>query len=118
MSGTGMSGKKTPLDYRIHMQIPQFGAQARARLLFDKAPATCQAIWDQLENPLELKATHGMWTGPEISMQIPAAEAIEALSQIPPENQTVFPQPGALVWVYLAARVLAGMPTPPWPGTS
>ncbi len=96
----------------IQISIPQLQVQARARLLTDKAPATCRAIWEQLSQPLELMGTHAMWTGPEISMQIPPDQAIASLAQIPAENQTVFPQPGALVWAYLPPRMYAGMPGP------
>jgi hypothetical protein len=96
----------------VQIVIPAFEVQVRARLLTDRAPATCQAIWEQLEEPLEIAGTHAMWTGPEISMQIPPEAAVPGLSRIPAENQTVFPQPGALVWAYLPPRVWAGMPGP------
>jgi len=96
----------------IQISIPKLQVQARAQLLEDRAPATCQAIWDQLSQPLEVVGTHAMWTGPEVSMQVPPDQAIADLAQIPPENQTVFPQPGALVWAYLPPRVFGGMPGP------
>lgn len=97
---------------RLQIVIPAFEVQARARLLTEEAPATCQAFWDQLEEPLELLGTHAMWTGPEVSMQIPPDRAIPSLSLIPPENQTVFPLPGSLVWAYLPPRVFGGRPDP------
>ena len=59
----------------LEISFPVEGAVAKAVLLEDKAPHTCQAIWDQLERPLEVDAKHAMWTGPEVSMQIARSPA-------------------------------------------
>lgn len=97
---------------QIRITILPEGVQATARLLEQQAPATSRALWKQLKNPLELKGTHAMWTGPEISLQIPAQQAISELSEIPPENLTIFPQPGWLVWAFMQRHAFGGRPEP------
>ncbi len=97
---------------KLRVSFPEEGLEAVAQLLEDEAPATCRAIWEQLEASLESEAVHAMWSGPEISFQIPAAQAHPALSQVPRENQTIYPPPGSLVWAHLPARVWGGNPQP------
>ena len=97
---------------RIIIEIPEKNSSAVASLLADKAPATCRAIWDLLAKPLEILGTHAMWTGPEISMQVAPERAGETLDKIPPENLTVFPQAGSLVWAHLPPHAFAGRPEP------
>lgn len=88
------------------------GPSATARLLSEQAPATTDAIWELLAEPLVVKGIHAMWTGPEISLQVPPERAHDALAHLPPENQTIFPQPGDLVWAYLPPYAFGGMPDP------
>lgn len=97
---------------RIVVEIPAKKAAATALLLQERAPATCQAIWDLLAEPLSIMGTHAMWTGPEISMQVPPDRAGAGLAAIPPENQTIFPQPGSLLWAYLPPHAFGGRPEP------
>lgn len=88
------------------------GPTAIARLLVEQAPATTDAIWHLLAEPLTMTGVHAMWTGPEISLQVPPDRAHEALAHLPPENQTVFPEAGDLVWAYLPPYAYGGMPDP------
>ena len=94
----------------IRFEFVESGISAAAALLEDKAPRTCAALWEQLAEPLELTGTHAMWTGPEVSMQIPPGLARAELSELPPENLTVFPQAGALLWAYMPAYAFGGHP--------
>ncbi|MEE8587674.1 MAG: DUF3830 family protein [Acidobacteriota bacterium] len=96
----------------IRFVFLESGISAAAALLEDKAPRTCAALWEQLAEPLELTGTHAMWTGPEVSMQIPPGLARTELSELPPENLTVFPQPGALLWACMPAYAFGGHPEP------
>lgn len=96
----------------IRITFVESGVGAAAQLLEEKAPRTCQELWEQLAEPLRLTGTHAMWTGPEVSMQIPPGLARTGLAKLPPENQTVFPQQGALLWAYMPAYALGGHPQP------
>ncbi|MFQ5741813.1 MAG: DUF3830 family protein [Acidobacteriota bacterium] len=95
---------------KIRITFTEAGVSADARLLDEKAPRTCAAIWSQLKQPLEVGGTHAMWTGPEVSLQVPPPIALPDLRLIPPENQTVFPAKGALLWCYQPAYAFAGLP--------
>ncbi|RKX77617.1 MAG: hypothetical protein DRP87_08655 [Spirochaetes bacterium] len=84
---------------RIKISFIDEKVEAVAVLLEDKAPETCKCIWNVLEKPFENYAVHAMWTGRELSLGIPAEKFPndEGLN-IPPENQTVIPIPGDLIW--------------------
>jgi len=61
-------------------------------LLDQEAPKTCDRIWQAL--PLKGKLMHGSVTGREVFL--PLFERLE----IPPENQTIYPIEGDLVYYY------------------
>jgi len=84
---------------RIKLTFLKENVSAVAELLFDLAPKTCRCIWELLKSPVEGQAIHAMWTGRELSFPIPAARFPndEGLA-VPPENQTVIPIPGDLIW--------------------
>jgi len=86
---------------------------AIAELLDEKAPQTTQCIWLLLEEPFEGFAVHAMWTGRELSLPIPSVKFPnnEGL-HVPPENQTVFPIPGDLVWNAYLPYQWQGNPQP------
>lgn len=94
----------------IIVRIPDLNVEARANLLIDKAPRTCDAIWNQLARPLEMLGTHAMWTGPEISMQVAEEDAVSDLLEIPDENQTIFPPAGSIAWAYMPPHAFGGRP--------
>ncbi|MHB8619232.1 MAG: DUF3830 family protein [Chloroflexota bacterium] len=75
-----------------------------AELLPDLAPATCREFLAAL--PLRLTGVHAMFTGREISLQLPNA------GPVPPENQTCFPLPGDLLWTSVPPYVWNGIPRP------
>ncbi len=84
---------------KIRLTFVEEGITAIAVLLDDKAPETAQLIWDILETPMENKAIHAMYTGRELSFGVPVERAEEArVFELPPENVTMFPLPGALIW--------------------
>ncbi len=85
---------------------------ATAVLLEDKAPATCNCIWNALEQrPAEAMGIHAMWTGREISVPFPGDlfPKDEGLS-LPPENQITIPLPGDIVWNAYAPYQWQGNP--------
>ncbi|MEG1548492.1 MAG: DUF3830 family protein [Clostridia bacterium] len=84
---------------RIKLSFVDENISAIAVLLEEKAPATCKMIWDTLKTPLENKAIHAMYTGRELSFGVPNDCMDEStIFDLPPENQTMFPLPGSLVW--------------------
>jgi hypothetical protein len=97
---------------RLQLSFPDEDVSAAAVLLDEQAPETCAAIWQQLVQPLEMTGTHAMWTGPEVSLQIPPDVALAKLARLPAENLTVFPQPGDLVWAYMPGHAFRGIPFP------
>jgi len=84
---------------KIRMTFVEEGISAGAVLLEDKAPQTAALIWSLLETPMENKAIHAMYTGRELSFGVPNERVDEStVFDIPPENVTMFPLPGSLIW--------------------
>ena len=84
---------------KIKLTFVEEGISAIAVLLEDKAPQTARMIWDLLETPMENDAIHAMFTGRELSFGVPNDQVDEStIFDLPPENQTMFPLPGSLIW--------------------
>lgn len=84
---------------RIEITFVDEKVTAVADLLWEQAPKTCECIWNLLETPVENLGIHAMWTGREISFPIPHARfSNDEGLHVPPENQTVIPIPGDLIW--------------------
>lgn len=100
-------------ERKIQISFVDEGVTAVALLLVDMAPKTCDCIWELLETPVEGLGIHAMWTGREISFPIPADRfpKDEGLS-VPPENQTVIPLPGDLIWNAYRPYEWQGNPKP------
>ena len=73
------------------IEIDLEGVVVTARLLDDKAPKACQAIWDML--PHEDMWTHGHWSGHMFHTNNHPKLNIEGR----PENQAIFYEPGTVV---------------------
>jgi len=69
-------------------------------LYLDHAPRTCEALWGALEEPVQWRATHAIFSGPEIMMGLPERVRNFDPASLPPENQTVLPDAGELLWFY------------------
>ncbi len=82
--------------------------ELHAQLDFELAPSTCAAITQALTTPVTLRVRHAMFTGPEMSMQLPASQHA-ALLEVPPEAAIIMPAEGQVLFTPLAARV--------WPGS-
>jgi len=74
-----------------HIEIELGGARFRARLLAERAPRTCEALWRAL--PLGGQATHGIWSGNMVHAV--DAAPIEAGAV---ENGVGFQYPGLVVY--------------------
>src|SRR5947209_5238226 len=101
------------LERLIEIEFPDDGLRARARLLDDLAPRTCAAVWDIAGAEPELRGVHAAFTGRELSIRIPVEIAERSGSiDCPPENQTLFPIPGDLVWAQLPPYAWTGVKEP------
>jgi hypothetical protein len=76
----------------ITVSIDKRGVRARARLLDDLAPGTCEAVWNAL--PLSASAYHAKYARNEIYGLFPAFAPTEPGM----ENPTVTPIPGDLMY--------------------
>jgi hypothetical protein len=95
---------------RLVLEFPDDGLTARARFLDKLAPSTCAAMRRLASLEPDLLAVHAAFTGRELSVRIPAelASRVDGLIT-PPENQTLFPIPGDLVWSHLPAYAWSGV---------
>ena len=100
------------LTRHIRIQEPDSGLNARVLLLDDKAPRSSEALWQIAGAGGAHEAIHAMWTGPEISCPIPAANlpAQIGLSDLSLENATSYPEEGDIVVVYAPANTWKGQP--------
>lgn len=101
------------MERRIEIAFVDEGVSAVASLLSNMAPRTCDCIWQLLATPVEGLGIHAMWTGREISFPIPPDRfpKDEGL-MVPPENQTVIPMPGDLIWNAYQPYQWQGNPKP------
>ncbi|MFJ3099962.1 DUF3830 family protein [Streptomyces sp. NPDC086835] len=79
-------------DRYLTVALSKRGVECTARLLFDKAPLTCAAVWAAL--PLAGDVYHAKYARNEIYALLPAFAAQEP----PLENPTVTPIPGDLCY--------------------
>lgn len=88
------------------------GLAARCLLLDEQAPRSCAFLWDLATRKARFEAMHAMWTGPEISIPMPAAllPGDVARSAIPEENATSYPAAGDVVLAYLPQGSAKGLP--------
>lgn len=82
--------------------------RVRAVLLDEHAPHTAGMIRTWLSEPRCTKAVQAMWTGPEISCQLALEDLSDAAraATIPPENATINPLAGELVFLRLPPNTL------------
>lgn len=88
------------------------GLSARCLLLEDKAPASSAFLRELAARKASFEAMHAMWTGPEISVPMPASllPADMPRPPIPEENATSYPGVGDIVLAYLPAGSAQGLP--------
>ena len=100
----------------VRFTEPKSGLSARCRLLADAAPQSCDFLRDLAGRRASFEAMHAIWTGPEISVPMPAASLPDGMAQpaIPPENATSYPGAGDIVLAYLAAGSTQGLPPGPF----
>ncbi len=96
----------------ITLNEAKSGLSAHCELLEKAAPASCAFLWELAERNAGFEAMHAIWTGPEISVPMPASTlpAGMATPAIPFENATSYPDAGDIVLAYLAAGSTKGLP--------
>ncbi|TGA90699.1 DUF3830 family protein [Streptomyces sp. MZ04] len=80
------------VDRHIEVSLDKRDVRCTAKLLDDRAPVTCQAVWDAL--PLGSDVYHAKYARNEIYALFPAFAAQEP----PLENPTITPIPGDLCY--------------------
>jgi hypothetical protein len=97
----------------LMLDFPDEGLTARAHFLDELAPSTCAAMRRLASLMPDLLAVHAAFTGRELSVRIPLELALRVDGPVtPPENQTLFPIPGDLVWSHLPAYAWSGVAEP------
>lgn len=96
----------------IRLVEPESGLSARCQLLYEVAPVSARFLWELAERQASFEALHAIWTGPEISVPMPAGVLPGTMERpvVPPENATSHPEAGDIVLAYLAAGSTKGLP--------
>jgi hypothetical protein len=88
---------------QLELELKRGGKSFTARMLWDDAPKTCQAVGSMLEHePITGLTYHSIYSGHEFYVYCPSAD-------VPLENHIVYPKPGQLVYYYLPSRTYASM---------
>ena len=88
------------MDRSLYIKFVEAGVDGIITLYWETAPKTCEALWGALEKPISVPASHAIFSGPEIMMGLPKENQTFDPLSLPPENQTVLPDPGELLWFY------------------
>ncbi|MBI4277414.1 MAG: DUF3830 family protein [Armatimonadetes bacterium] len=86
----------------VVVRFPKQGVQARARLLDDLAPTTCEAIWRHL--PLRGTSLHDIWSGRQVFLPLQPPLRVE------PENCSLYVVPGDLYYYERGPHLDRGRP--------
>jgi len=91
---------------------PKSGLRAKCELLDEQAPRSAEFLWQLGLQSFTCDAMHAIWTGPELSVPLPASILPETLASdlVPAENATSFPNAGEIVLASLAAGSKKGLP--------
>ncbi|MFA9557711.1 DUF3830 family protein [Evansella sp. AB-rgal1] len=95
------------------IEFPEEGKEFKVELLTEKAPKTCEAFWEAISEPVEVFGKHAMYTGKEVSVQLPPNDKNKGLLyNAAPENLTCFPLPGELLFTFMPEHAFGGIPVP------
>ncbi|MDA8291192.1 MAG: DUF3830 family protein [Actinomycetota bacterium] len=78
------------------------------------APVSSRTVWDALSSPATVLATHAMYAGPEIMLDLPEHARTFSPTDVPAENQQVIPAAGDVIWYYQAPNLMAGLADEVW----
>jgi Protein of unknown function (DUF3830) len=97
----------------LHFQF-EGGPSVIAELHESFAPLSSRTIWESLVQPVTMLATHAMFAGPEIMLNLPDEVRTFDAKQVPAENQQVIPAAGDVIWYYQAPNQMAGLNDEVW----
>jgi hypothetical protein len=97
----------------LHFQFDG-GPSVVAELQETFAPVSSRTIWDALVTPVSMLATHAMFAGPEIMLNLPDEARTFNGTQVPAENQQVIPAAGDVIWYYQGPNQMAGLNDEVW----
>ena len=86
----------------LTFHIVEEQVSAVAELLEDRAPRTCELVWERL--PIEGRLVHGMYSGPELFV------ILDGFPGVGPENQVSRPLPGDIGYFHQEAGLYASSP--------
>jgi hypothetical protein len=86
------------MDKMLSLEIPELDVSATIRMLTDRAPRTCAAIWEVLAEPVERRLIHTATTGPVVFFY--NFPALADAQHLPIENHTIYPRPGEILYFY------------------
>lgn len=97
---------------QIRFTEPHSKLSARCDLLDDKAPLSCEFLWQLAARRLTFEAMHAIWTGPELSCPLPASVLPPELAEniVPQENATSYPACGEIALASIASGTLKDLP--------
>jgi hypothetical protein len=101
-------------EQRLYLRFVEADVQGIISLYRNEAPRTCEAILGALAKPIRWPATHAMFSGPEIMMGLPEEARNFDPTALPPENQTIQPEAGELLWFYQPKNFFKIDPTEFW----
>lgn len=99
---------------QLYLKFVEANVEGIIDLYWDHAPKTCEALWGALAKPIPVKASHAMFSGPEIMMGLPEEARNFDPTALPPENQTIIPEVGELLWFYQPENFFKIDPTEFW----
>lgn len=99
---------------RIYLEFVESRTRGVLDLYEENAPVTCATMWKALEKPIRVTVFHAMFAGPEIMTGLPAAIQTFDPKAIPPENQTVTPGKGEMLWYYQGKNTMKGLTEELW----
>lgn len=95
------------MERKISLAIPDLGVDATIRMLTDRAPRTCAAIWDALAEPVERRLIHTTVTGSVVFFY--NFPALADAKDLPLENHTIYPKAGEILYFYQPWNGMKGL---------
>ncbi len=98
----------------LYLEFTKTKTRGVIHLYEENAPITCQTIWTALARPIRVTVFHAMFAGPEIMTGLTKEAQTFDPTTIPPENQTVTPAKGEMLWYYQGKNVMKGLTDELW----
>ena len=99
---------------RLYLRFARTRTEGIIDLYEENAPVTCETIWNALATPISVTVFHAMFAGPEIMTGLPQSAQRFDPTTIPPENQTVTPAKGEMLWFYQGKNAMKGLTDELW----